>query len=322
MKKNSFIILLLVMVTFTGLYGLEKTTQPQDEYPNLRLTGFARVRYIADFTAGKTDGFSLGMARFGITGDISKLFTYSFSLEGTNGDPENKKFVYDVYIETSIVKNYKIRVGQFKYAFGLEQTTADADLEMVNKSEVVNNLIKPTRDIGVQINREFVFGQFRSNITLGLFNGSGSNADDENNRKTFIGRLTLTPVKGFTVGASYYDGTTGVADEKKRVGADLKWEIKKFVLKAEFVAGKDKGIKKDGFYAMAGYTLLPSTVLFVRYDRWNLNKDLADKDISRWTFGVNYFFGKNILWRTNYEYKSETPSIKNNIFVTQIQIKF
>ena len=74
------ILFLLVMVTVTGLYGLEKSTQTQDEFPNLRLTGFARVRYIWDFTPGKADGFSLGMARFGITGDISKQFTMNNSL--------------------------------------------------------------------------------------------------------------------------------------------------------------------------------------------------------------------------------------------------
>ncbi|MGE5341879.1 MAG: porin [Candidatus Omnitrophota bacterium] len=321
MKHLMLVTLLLGIVVTNGL-GYAAGTDSQGEYPNLKFTGFARARYTWDLTPGKVDGFSIAQARFGITGDISKFFTYTFSIEGTNADTENRKMVYDVYIETSIVKNFKIRVGQFKYAFGLEQTTPDADLEFINKAEVVNNLIKPTRDIGIQVAREFVFDKVRSNLTLGLVNGSGSNIEDENNRKTWVGRLTVTPIKGLTLGASFYDGTTGVADKKTRAGAELRFDYKKFTLKAEYISGKDKTVKKDGYYAMLGYTVLPSTVLLVRYDNWDTNRSLVDRDISRWTVAVNYFFGKNILWRNNYEHRIEKPGIKNDLVMTQIQVKW
>ncbi|MDQ1354738.1 MAG: phosphate-selective porin OprO and OprP [Acidobacteriota bacterium] len=324
MKRMMFLILLVVAVTITGLFGAE-TAAPastQTQYPNLVLNGFGRVRYTWDFTDGKVDGFSIANARFGIRGDISKYFAYTFNIEGTSGDPENKKMVYDVYIDTTIIKNFKIRLGQFKYAFGLEQTTSEPDLDFINRPEVVNNLVKPNRDIGIQVSRDINFDSIRTNLTLGLVNGSGSNTEDENNRKTLVGRFLLTPVKGLTVGASYYDGATGVSDKKTRAGAELKLEICKLMVKAEFIIGKDKTIKKQGYYATLGYTILPSTLLLVRYDNWDVDKNIVDRDISRWTIGLNYFFGKNVLWRTNYERRIEKPAVKNDVFSTQFQVKF
>lgn len=323
MKKVAILVVLLVAVIISDSFGVEATTQTQPQYPNLVLNGFARVRYTWDFTPGKVDGFSIPNARFGIRGDISKYFSYTFNLEGSNGDAENKKMIYDVYIESSIIKNFKIRLGQFKYSFGLEQSTPDADLEFINKAEVVNNLIKPTRDIGLQVSRDINFSGVGTTLIVALVNGSGSNVEDENNRKTWVGRFLLTPAKGFTVGASYYDGTTGTLnDQKKRIGAELKLEINRLMVKAEYISGKDKAIKKDGYYVAVGFTVLPSTVLLVRYDNFDINRDLVDMDMSRWTFGLNYFFGKNVLWRTNYERRMEKPALKNDIFSTQFQVKF
>ncbi len=322
MKRFAILIVLLVAVTITGLFGVETTTQTQTQYPNLVLNGFGRVRYSWDFGPGKVDGFSIANARFGIRGDISKYFAYTFNIEGTSGDAENKKMVYDVYIDTTIIKNFKIRLGQFKYAFGLEQTTSEADIDFINKADVVTNLIKPSRDVGIQVSRDINFSSVRTNLTLGLVNGSGSNTEDENNRKTLVGRFLLTPFKGLTLGASYYDGTTGIADKKNRVGAELKLEISKLFLKAEFITGKDKTVKKEGYYFTLGYTILPSTVLLTRYENWDVDKNLMDRDISRWTIGLNYYFGKNVLWRTNYERRMEKPAVKNDVFSTQLQVKF
>ncbi|MCU0289714.1 MAG: OprO/OprP family phosphate-selective porin [Acidobacteria bacterium] len=322
MKRASVFFFLLFPLIFTSLFGVETSTSTQAQYPNLMFNGFARVRYTWDFLPGKVDGFSIANARFGIRGDISKYFSYTFNIEGTSGDPENKKMVYDVYIESNIIKNFKIRLGQFKYAFGMEQTTAEADVDFINKAEVVSNLIKPTRDIGLQVSRDIKFSSVGTNLTLAIINGSGSNIEDENNRKTFVGRFLLSPVKRMTLGVSYYDGTTGIADKKIRTGAELKLEINRVFVKAEYIAGKDKIIKKDGYYVTFGYTVLPSTIFLVRYDYWDINTGLVGNDLSRWTFGLNYFFGKNVLWRTNYERRIEKPAVKNDVFSTQLQVKF
>ncbi len=321
MKKSGIAILLGLWLLAAAVYGFEQSTQTSEEFPKIKPTGYLRIRYTQDQTPGRPDGFNLAAARFGFTGDISKYFSFTFTVEGTNTDNENRKLVYDAFIETTLIRNFRIRLGQFKYGFGLEQTTPDADNDWINKADVVTNLIKPTRDIGIQVSRDLAFGGFRSSFFLALINGSGSNADDENDRKTLLGRLVLNPLPGLFIGSSYYDGTTGVSDKKTRAGLELKWEWRRLMLKAEYIAGQDKAVKKEGYYLTLGYTVLPRTVLLLRYDTWNPDKSLADKDTARWTFGVNYFFSKTILLRTNYEYKIETPGVRNDVIMTQLQIK-
>jgi hypothetical protein len=320
--KKIILLLLAAMLLAMILPAYETSTDTAQPLPKLKLSGFGRVRYTVDATAGKADGFSIAQGRFGVNGDISSYFSYGFSIETTNSDTANNRMLYDLYIDTTIVRNFKIRLGQFKYAFGLEQTTPDADLELINKAEVVNNLVKPSRDIGVQLSRDLPLDWLRPNVTLALFNGSGSNAEDENDRKTFIGRLTVTPFNGLTAGASYYDGTTGKADQKTRGGFELKYENNRLLAKGEYIFGKDKAVRKAGYYLTLGYTVLPGTVVLFRYDWWNANQDLSDLDVSRLTFAVNYFFSKNVLLRTNYELKTEKPAVKNNIFMVQMQVKF
>jgi hypothetical protein len=320
--KKLVLTLLGSILLFHALVAFETSTDVTQPFPKLKLGGFGRVRYAWDLTPGKADGFTVAQARFVLSGDISSFFSYTFSLEATNGDPENKKILYDLYIDTTIIRNFKIRLGQFKYPFGLEQATPDADLELINKAEVVNTLIKPTRDIGVQVNRELAAAWLRTNITLALVNGSGSNGEDENDRKTLIARLTVTPLNGLTIGASFYDGTTAATDRKTRSGFELKYESNRLLAKGEYISGRDKTLEKAGYYLTLGYTILPQTVLLLRYDWWNPNRDIKDIDVSRFTFGVNYFFSKNVLLRTNYERKTEKPVLKNDIFMIQLQIKF
>lgn len=296
---------------------------PADESPQLKLNGFTRLRYTLNLTSPGSNSFSLAQLRFGIKGTISKHFSYTFSLEGTNTDGENRKLIYDAYIDSTILPWVKIRFGQLKYPFGLEQTTADPDLELINKADVVTNLVRPTRDIGLQVSREFEIRHLQPMIALAIINGSGSNLNDENTRKALVGRLLLKPLKGLAVGASLYDGTTGALNSKKsRVGAELKYTRGGFLLKGEIIAGKDAGVKKNGFYATAGYTLAGDNQALVRYERWDADRSVADLDTSRITLAFNRFFGKNVVWQTNYEHRTETPGIKNDVLATQVQIRF
>lgn len=322
MKKSPFIPVFLMWLMAAAVPAVEKSTNAADEFPKLKLIGFARIRYTVDTTDKKPDGFSLAALRFGFTGDISQNFSYTLTLDGTNTDNENRKLIYDAYIDTNLIRNFRIRFGQFKYGFGLEQTTSDAELDFVNKSDVVMNLVKPSRDIGIQVARDIPLGSVRSTLTLAVLNGSGSNLDDENNRKSVVGRMTVIPLKGVQLGASFYDGTVGESDRKTRAGIDLKLELHRFLVKAEWQYGKDKSIPKEGYYLTLGYAVLPATMFLVRYDSWDPNRDALGADVSRWTLGVNHFFTRRVVWRTNYERKRETPAIRNDLFLTQIQIMF
>jgi len=92
--------------------------------------------------------------------------------------------------------------------------------------------------------------------------------------------------------------------------------------KAEYLHGKDGSIKKEGYYLTGGYEILPKIFFFTRYDMWDSSLKVIESKNSRWTFGLNYFIDKNVLIRNNYERKVESPSIKNDLVMSELQIKF
>ncbi len=295
----------------------------ENDFPKIKPTGFAKARYTIDTTAGAKDSFSIAQARLGLKGDIAKDISFAFSLEGTNTDTNNNKALYDAYIDIKSIPYFSARIGQFKYKFSLEQCIPDTNLELINKSNVISNLVKPTRDIGMEISKSFSLKSAKANCSVAVVNGSGSNQADENDYKSIVGRVFFTPLKGFNVGGSVYDGKTGAAGvTKDRTGFEAKYELEKLLCKAEYIFGKDDAVKKEGYYATVGYTVITSCVLLARYDVWDPSLKTVGKKNSRWTFGLNYFLDKNVLLRNNYERKMESPSIKNDLLMTQLQVKF
>src|SRR3989339_163777 len=279
----------------------------ENDFPKITPTGFAKARYTIDTTAGAKDGFSIAQARFGIKGDIAKKIFYKFSIETTSRDTENNKSLNDAYMDIKSIPYFAIRLGQFKYKFSLENTIADEDLELINKSDVVNNLVNPTRDIGIEISKSLFLKSLKSDLSVAVVNGSGSNTADENDNKAVIGRILLSPIKNFSFGGSMYSGATSTnTTTKNRLGFEIKYELKKLLCKAEYLHGKDGSIEKEGYYLTGGYEILPKTVFLTRYDMWDLSLSVSENKNNRWTFGLNYFIDKNVLLRNSYERKMES----------------
>ncbi|MFA5778565.1 MAG: porin [Elusimicrobiota bacterium] len=295
----------------------------EDTFPTIKPTGFAKVRYTVDTTAGAKDSFSIAQARFGLKGDIAKEISYKFTMETTNKDTENNKSLYDAYMDIKSIPYFAVRLGQFKYKFSLENTTADEDLELINKSDVVNNFISPTRDIGIEILKSLSVKSLKSDLSVGVVNGSGSNCSDDNDNKAIIGRISLSPLKDLSFGGSMYSGATGVnTTAKDRLGFEIKYGYKNILCKAEYLHGKDGSIKKEGYYLTGGYEILPKTIFLARYDMWDSSLKVAGNNNNRWTFGLNYFLDKNVLIRNNYERKTEATAVKNDLIMTELQIRF
>lgn len=320
---EKFFLFFLMFLSASQVFCLETSTNATADFPKIKPTGFAKARYTVDTTAGAKDGFTIAQTRFGLKGDISKDVIFSFSLEGTNTDENNNKAICDAYIDIKSIPYFAARIGQFKYKFSLENITPDQDLELINKSAVANNLISPTRDIGAEISKNFSVKSVEANCSVAVVNGSGSNCADENDYKSIVGRIIFTPLKGFNVGGSVYDGKIGAdAVTKDRTGFEAKYELKKLLCKTEYIFGKDGAVKKEGYYATVGYTVNPSVVMLARYDVWDPSlKTIGAKD-NRWSVGVNYFLDKNVLLRNNYEQKMESPSVKNDLIMSELQVKF
>ncbi len=63
--------------------------------------------------------------------------------------------------------------------------------------------------------------------------------------------------------------------------------------KGEYIKGKDAAIDKDGWYAQAGYFLIPKKLQGVlKYDFYDPDKKLKKNETSVSTYGVNWYFNK------------------------------
>jgi hypothetical protein len=154
-----------------------------------------------------------------------------------------------------------------------------------------------------------VYGKYPLNDKIALsyvgaaVNGNTGGFADNNKSKDYLGRVGLSLPEGISLGGSVYIGKKPKSDEKpdddvtkNRFGGDLKIDYAPFLLKSEFLIGKDDETDSMGFYAIAAYKVLPNVQLAGKFDFLDVNTDKDDDESTIISGGVNYYFaGQNIL---------------------------
>src|SRR5213083_754968 len=155
------------------------------------------------------DRFRLRRARINLTGDLAENF--DFKVEGDFENSDGLSSSRTAFEATDIFVNWhqfpeaQIKLGQWKAPFGLEQTTPDTTLYMIERS-LPTGAITPERQIGVQLwGKPFtnVWPEQKDLLTYyaGIFNGNGRNiSNNDNNNFMYVGRLELMPFKGKVFG--------------------------------------------------------------------------------------------------------------------------
>ncbi|MBI4650336.1 hypothetical protein HY745_03430 [Candidatus Desantisbacteria bacterium] len=251
----------------------------------------------------------------------------------------------DAILGFKVNSSLRINFGQFFIPFSQENLNSNTKLETINRSQVVEALAargkdvignQNGRDVGIQAGGNILIGEGFGPIdyAFGVFNGSGTNKPDLNNRKDLVGRLVFHPLKEISIGGSYYNGsyTLSSALTKKatriRSGAEIAFVKEDISIKGEYIKGKDDIINRDGWYIQTGYFFIPKTFQGVlKYDSYDPNtngKDKVQKDETDvYTYGVNWYFNKWAFLQINYERKDEkVKNIKNNAFIGQVTLQF
>src|SRR5213082_2555220 len=150
------------------------------------------------------DRFRLRRARINLTGDFAENF--DFKVEGDFENSDGLSSSRTAFEATDIFVNWhqfpeaQIKLGQWKAPFGLEQTTPDTTLYMIERS-LPTGAITPERQIGVQLwGKPFasVWPDEKDLLTYyaGVFNGNGRNTTvNDNNNFMYVGRLESTLFK-------------------------------------------------------------------------------------------------------------------------------
>lgn len=303
----------------------------------LQISGLLQERYQGFQQAGVNNAFDFHRARLIVSGNISDSWSYYTQTElGGTGVK-----LIDAYTAYKFADYFRVSAGQFKIPFSGESLTSDAILEFIDRSQVVEALAgrskdvignQQGRDIGVQVNGSFakINDLYLFDYTLGLFDGAGYDVTTDNNdKKDIAGRLGIHPIKGLDFGTDIYKGygipTGGTKTQTRdRYGFDGRYIIGALSLTAEYDHGTDGLIKKDGWFAQAGYYIIPQIQLAVKYDTYDPNKVILTDRAKIYSGGVNFVFNKWTKLSLDYlDRREETATqIKNNIFEAQLQIAF
>ena len=180
-KMRRSLFLLVVFGLFATVHPLlaeqEESASPANS--SLKLNGYVQVRYTHWDTG--SDGFRVRRARFGFKGDLLKNFNFKLKVDGTR-----RPILLDAAVEISSIPYATVSFGQFKIPFSLDNLTSSSALDLVNRSQTVEELCPAQdigstgRDIGVTISGKLSILEY----SLGVFNGSGINRVDTNDQKT------------------------------------------------------------------------------------------------------------------------------------------
>jgi phosphate-selective porin OprO/OprP len=318
-----------------------------------QLSGYTQVRYQSYPKANRADGFDIRRARLTLAGNVSTKWEYGLQVDfvggtlsapaGSNTTPSTKTTalaptLLDAYIAYKYADYLKFTAGQFLLPFSAENNISDRNLELADRSQVVNALVSRKgdgsngiidslgnnngRDLGIQLSGSFikVGGRYIVDYYAGLFNGAGINVADNNESKDFSGRLLIHPFKILTIGGSYYNGydrfaTTGPNNTKDQLrtrwGAELALNYKAFSLRSEFIRGQDGNDRHlasqpqpaihQGWYAVAGYFILPSKLqAVVKYDTYSPEVNPKFAGLNTESDANTYvIFGVNYFFNSN-----------------------
>lgn len=336
-KKNPradiILALLSVIISFSAT-RFARAEENRPDFPSIKIGGYAKINCDWIISSNSTPTYTIPATRIELKAAVSDDVSYNFSMDSAGGGTFK---LYDSFIKLSYGRKglFDARLGQFKYNFSREQSFPDADLELINKSYVVTSLVSPTREIGAEISKNFTALPFKPFIAIGGFNGSGANTPAQNDYGLVTARLVISPMEGFCLGGSYYDGKTGaLKTDKKRHGYEICYENRRadgipLLLRGEYIAGLDGSTDRNGYYLTAGYHIFPvakwgypEIMVLARYDFYDTDTRNPDDEISRLTLGTIFQYDKFYSFRLNYEFRGETPSVSDDLLTSQFQVKF
>jgi len=306
----------------------------------LQISGLIQTEYEGFEQSTKTNTFLLHRARLDVKGSVTDDWSYEVYTEFAGVTPK----LLDAYTTYKVADYLKFTAGQFKVPFSAESLVADADLEFIDRSLVVNGLAGRStdvignqngRDIGAQLSGSFakLNDHYLFDYYFGVFNGAGYDVTtDNNNHKDIAGRLVIHPITNLSIGADFYAGqdvfavgsAAAATHKRNRQGIDGRYVWGNLSLTAEYDKGTDNIINRNGWFGQAAYFVIPKHLqLAARYDTYDPTQTITTDRTTNYAGGINYFFNKWAKFTVDYvDVREQTVQIKNNLLEAQLQLTF
>lgn len=240
----------------------------------------------------------------------------------------------------------KIKVGQFKTPFTIENPLSPSVLETIDQTSLATNHMVlgssqlmmrggAGRDIGLTVYGDA--GKYVS-YDLAVMNGAGRNKRDDNSWKDFVARLTFHPINCLDISASTIlgKGATRSLDEdhsalvwddqavekdyarnRFAVGAYLR--TAPIDVRSEWMWGKDGELDSNGGYVTTQVKNVGVKGLDLVASFDHLETEVTT---NRYQAGVQYWFFKKCRLQAGYSYTKVKGMEGENGILTQIQVGF
>lgn len=295
-----------------------------------KISGYAQVRY--EFKGGdaSTSTFQLRRVRVSFDGNISPKIDYKLQAELTSFK------LVDAYFSYKPLDALNVRAGQFKLPFSIENTDyGPTKIELIDYPMALTYLVGYHEAIGEDVikanGRDLgakIYGKFANGIVaydLGVFNGRGLNAKDNNKSKDVVGRLNIRPIKGLLLSGSYMWGEYGSSYLKReRWGAGVCYDYGNWMARSEYIGGNTGEQTSEGVYVTAGYRFCKNWMAVARYDTFCENTEFRpETSTTTYTVGINWRPVKHFLMQANYAYEDMVLGQgSRNIFQLQVSAIF
>jgi len=275
--------------------------------------------------------FRVRRARIDVKGQVTDEIGYRVNGNFDGPSPASGSAsvkLWDGYVTYKVHPFANVTVGQFKFPFTLEGLEGTPDRIPVLRAESINDIAAKLgtqggsfRDIGVMVS-----GSYKDALGLGygvaVINGKGINTGDNNNDKDIVGRITISPISGLTLGGSYYAGkgqdeTATLEVKESAYGVEAEYTLKDLglSLRGEYVTAEWEnwnvatgaaaaGFTQEpsGWYLQAAYKLpsLPAAQLMARYEDYEKDSNTVDSHLKTTTLGATYYLKGKTRISANY----------------------
>jgi len=290
--------------------------------------------------------FIFKRARFGLAGKAAEKVDYHFMVEAIHGAEFDPK-LYQAWIGYRLDRDFSLRVGQFKYPFGIEAYPGFPFWKFIDASYVTNGIVKELgrnnpgeasgiyRDIGIEIAGRHRFDRdYSAGYKFMIMNGNGINTTDDNDNKDFVFHGNLQTPGNVGLGISFYSGAYDEPGEtssssENAFGFDFVWnsEInnRDLRIQAELMAAVYDTQGGDpepwGYYVFGTYYFTRKIELGMRYDFYEPDElEPAVENYKRVTLLFGYNIAKDQIIRINLDMIDDESDDIDYVFQLLCQI--
>lgn len=281
-----------LFIFFVSSFFLSANETDTIKYPSFKIDGTLKNKF-EYATETNMSRFSVRNSRIGVTGNMNSYSAYRVQVELSN---EGKFSVLDLSGTLKPVDGLSVTLGQTSIPLFNSYIVSPGTMMFANRA-FLGKYFLSTRDLGLLIKYNFLFGVMPAKVEFGVFNGNTINDPVWKENMSYGGRIELGSMEGFRMTAKVYDYPNDETTHFLFYGADLRYEQDNWKIETEIMKRESKTeFHSDllSYYLQGAYTIPIRTKMFeflrpaIRWDSIDGQPDVSGFDVNRLTTGIGF----------------------------------